>query len=142
MVGTTKARVYIVGSLRNPKVADVAERLRKEGHYVFDSWLAAGPKADDYWQAHEKNRGLTFEEALRDHAAQNVKDFDARNMLNCDCLVLMMPCGKSGHTELGWAIGKGKRGFVLLDGEPDRWDVMYAFTEKVCTSIEQLIEVL
>ena len=137
-----KARVYIVGSLRNPKVMEYANILREAGHYVFDDWMAAGPEADDYWLKYEKQKGVTMEQALRSKAAQHVLSFDATNMMDCDAIVLAMPAGKSGHLELGWAIGKGKRGFVLLDGEPDRWDVMYAFTEKVCTSIEELVEAL
>ncbi len=41
-------KVYVIGSLRNPKIANVAETLRQRlGVEVFDDWLAAGPEADD-----------------------------------------------------------------------------------------------
>jgi hypothetical protein len=57
-----------------------------------------------------------------------------------------MPAGKSGHLELGYAIGSGKRGFVCFDQEPDRWDVMYRFAIQsggdVCFSYNRLVEVL
>jgi hypothetical protein len=36
-----------------------------------------------------------------------------------------MPAGRSGHLELGLIMGQGKPGFVLFDGEPEKWDQMY-----------------
>ena len=40
-------RLYVIGSLRNPAVPQVAKRLREAGFLVFDDWYAAGPEADD-----------------------------------------------------------------------------------------------
>jgi len=40
-------KLYLIGSLRNPRVPEVAEILRWNGHLVFDDWYAAGPEADD-----------------------------------------------------------------------------------------------
>ena len=48
-----------------------------------------------------------------------------------------MPAGKSAHLELGWVIGKGKKGFIVLDN-PDRWDVMYLFADGVFAGFEEL----
>jgi len=39
--------------------------------------------------------------------------------------VLMLPAGRSGHLELGQIMGDRKPGFILLDEDYDRWDVMY-----------------
>jgi hypothetical protein len=52
------------------------------------------------------------------------------------------PAGKSGHLELGYAIGAGKPGFILLEGEPDRFDVMLNFATGVFDKKEQLFESL
>lgn len=135
-------RVYLISSLRNAGVIDHAEALRVHGHEVFDSWYAAGPEADDYWQKYVTARGLSYEEALREFAAQHVFNFDKTHLDRADAVVLLMPAGKSGHLELGYAIGKGKRGFILLDKVPDRFDVMYAFCERVCETFEELTEAL
>lgn len=40
-------------------------------------------------------------------------DFDA--MLRADTFILVLPCGRSAHLELGWAVGAGKRTAILLD---------------------------
>lgn len=119
--------IYLIGSLRNPQVPVVAELLRKAGFDVFDDWYAAGPEADDYWQKYENARGHTYGEALAGYAAQHVFAFDKYHLDRCEMALLMLPAGKSGHLELGYAAGKGKHTFILLDKVPDRYDVMYQF---------------
>ena len=133
--------IYLIGSLRNPKVPAVANALREAGQEVFDDWYAAGPEADDKWRDYERGRGHSFQEALRGFAARNVYLFDRRHLERADAVVLVLPAGKSGHLEFGWAIGKGKRGFILLD-DPERWDVMYQFADGICGSVEELVECL
>lgn len=138
-----KRRIYLIGSLRNPAVPAIAWQLRQAGHEVFDDWFAAGPEADDWWQRYEqKNRGHTFSEALKGHAAQHVFHHDKRHLDRCDTAVLVLPAGKSGHLELGYMIGQGKPGYILLDKEPERYDVMYCFATGVFTDIGRLVEEL
>lgn len=134
--------IYIVGSLRNPAVQDVAEELRNLGWEVFDDWFAAGPEADDYWQKYEERRGRTYEEALQGHANWNVFQFDHGHLMEADAALMIMPAGKSCHLELGFTIGAGKRGFVLFDREPERWDAMYRFCEKVFFNNEYMLDYL
>ena len=134
--------VYVIGSLRNPEVTKIANILREDGHDVFDDWMAAGPEADDYWMKYEKERGHDLATALQGFAAQHVFHFDKHHLDAADAVVLVMPAGKSGHLELGYSIGKGKRGYILLDKEPERFDVMYAFAAGIYTKLDQLREVL
>jgi nucleoside 2-deoxyribosyltransferase len=105
---------------------------------VFDDWFAAGPEADDRWQAYEQNRGRPYDAALKGEAAQNVFRFDQRHISDSDTGVLYLPAGKSGHMELGVMIGMGKPGFIVMDKEPERWDVMYNFATGVFFSWEDL----
>lgn len=130
--------IYLIGSLRNPKVAEVASQLRGDGYEVFDDWMAAGPEADDKWQEYERARGHDYAGALKGLAAKHVYEYDRFHLSRADQVILMLPAGKSGHLELGWAIGKGKPGYILLDGEPDRYDVMYLFAQGVFTSLGAL----
>lgn len=53
---------------------------------------------------------------------------------------MVLPCGKSGHLEFGWAIGKGKPGYILFDGEPERYDVMYQFAWDVLFHVDEVVE--
>ena len=135
--------LYVVGSLRNPKIHKVAQEIRdKTNVEVFDDWYAAGPEADDYWRTYELDRGRTYEEALVGRAATNTFRYDKSNLDRCDACVLVLPAGKSGHLELGYFIGCGKPGYILLDAEYDRWDVMYRFATKVVRTTDQLISEL
>lgn len=134
--------IYLIGSLRNPDVAGVAHILRQGGLDVFDDWLAAGPGADDAWRDYEKARGNTFKEALEGHAARHVFSFDRYHLERADAVVLVCPAGKSGHLELGWSLGRGKPGFILMDPNVDRWDVMYQFATGVTDEISELLEML
>lgn len=133
------ALIYTIGSLRNPAMPVVATALRKEGFEVFDDWFAAGPIADDSWQEYEKAKGISYPEALRSYAAQHVFEFDKHHLNRADIALLVLPAGKSGHIELGYMIGLGKPGYVLFDKEPDRWDVMYAFTKNIFFNVDDLV---
>jgi len=130
-------KIYLIGSLRNPEVPKIANRIRELGFEVFDDWYAAGPEADDKWRDYEKARGHTYKEALKGLAADHVYQFDLKHLNECDIAVLYLPAGKSGHLELGYVIGKGKKGYILLDN-PERWDVMYLFADGVFHDFEEL----
>lgn len=119
--------VYLIGSLRNEKIPQTAEVLRQAGHSVFDDWFAAGPEADDYWQRYEKRKGNSLPEALNGYAANHVFEFDKLHLDRCDTSILVLPAGRSGHLELGYSRGRGKDCAILLEEEPDRYDVMYRF---------------
>ena len=135
--------IYLIGSLRNSQMPVIRQTLEDAlQEEVFCSWYAAGPEADDKWMEYEKGRGLKYTEALYDYAAQHVYRFDKNHIERSDRVVLAYPAGRSGHLELGYAIGYGKPGFVLLDKEPERWDVMLAFADGVFMSVDELIEEL
>ena len=135
-------RVYLIGSLRNPEVPNVAQMIRSLGHEVFDDWYAAGPEADDFWQKYEQGRGHTYIQALDGHAAQHVYEYDKSHLDRCDGAVLVLPAGKSGHLEFGYMIGQGKKGYILLDEKKERWDVMYKFATAVLSTKEELCKTL
>ena len=107
---------------------------------MFDDWFAPGPEADDYWQKYETARGHSYKEALRGYAAQHIFAFDFYHLNRAAIGLLALPAGKSGHLEFGWLIGKGVPGYILLDKEPERWDVMSQFANGVFTSIGELID--
>lgn len=137
-------KVYLIGSLRNPEIPIIAKGIRRRFPFVevFDDWYAAGPEADDYWQKYETTKGNDMARALNGHAAKHVFSFDKRHLDASDIGILVMPAGKSGHLEIGYMAGKGKRTYVLLDKEPERFDVMYNFTNGVYTDIGMLLEEL
>lgn len=133
--------VYVIGSLRNPEVPRIAIALRDDGHEVFDDWYAAGTTADDEWRDYEKGRGRSFQLALHGYSAQHTFKFDRLHLERADAGVLVMPAGKSAHLELGWLLGRGRRGLILLDS-PERWDIMYAFADVVTDKFETIRDAL
>lgn len=116
--------IYVIGSLRNEAIPEVANSLRNIGLEVFDEWYSAGPEADDFWRKHQKGKGLTYKQALAGKAATNVFEFDKKNLDASDAALLVLPAGKSGHLELGYMAGCGKPSFILLDETPkldEKW---------------------
>jgi nucleoside 2-deoxyribosyltransferase len=135
-------KVYVIGSLRNPKIPEIANKIREAGFEVFDDWYAAGPEADDKWKEYEQGRGRSYTEALGGAAATNVFEFDKKHLDSSDAVVLVLPAGKSGHMELGYCLGKGLPGYILLEEGSDRWDVMYKFADGVYKTVDELAQVM
>lgn len=137
-------KVYLGGSLRNPRVREVANRLREKGIEVFDDWASTAPDADDHWKAYEQARGRTFIEALQGHFARNVFEFDKAHLDEADAFVLVLPAGRSAHAELGYMAGCGKRTVVLLapEIEDERWDHMLQFAEYIVSTIDEVVAAL
>jgi hypothetical protein len=131
--------LYIIGSLRNPRVNELAVQLR-EAHpdvEVFDDWFSAGREADDYWKEYEQARGRSYQEALMGYAAKHVFEFDKHHLDRATHVILVLPAGKSGHMEIMYAAyGVGAKTAILLDPEDVRWDVMYQFIPTVLDSLE------
>lgn len=130
--------VYIIGSLRNPEVLTIANKVQEAGHEAFADWYGAGPEADDKWKEYNEARGRSYLDALASRGARAIFNFDKENIERADAVLLVAPAGKSGHLELGYALGKGKKGYYLLDN-PDRWDVMLQFCTLVTDKLEDII---
>ncbi len=126
--GPELLKVYVASSWRNMRQPKVVATLRRAGYQVYDF---RNPKE----HVHERDQGFhwadidsgwqswtpgEFVEAMEHPLAKDgfKRDFEA---LTCaDVVVLVMPCGRSAHLELGYAVGQGKRTIILLsDGEPE-----------------------
>lgn len=109
--------VYVASSWRNDYQPIVVRELRDAGHEVYDfktpDWNADGfhwSEIDGGWEQ------WNFESYLNalDHDLAKAgfkSDMDA--LAWCDACVLVLPCGRSAHLELGWAVGTGKNTCVL-----------------------------
>ena len=107
----TMAKIYVASSWRNQHQPEVVDALRKEGHKVYDfrnpkdnpggfRWSDVDENWQE-WQPEEYIRNLTHPVAEKGFKA----DLDA--MLWADTCVLVLPCGRSAHTEAGWFAGRG-----------------------------------
>ena len=119
--------------------------MREAGHDVYDfrnppsgdggfKWSNVDPNYMD-WTPEEYRQQLSCPQSER----QFRNDIEA--MLSCDACVLVLPCGRSAHTEAGWFAGKGKKviAYIPTQQEPE---LMYKLFSAVCCSIEEVITAL
>ena len=134
--------IYLIGSLANPKIPYFGNELRELGFEVYDQWWAPGPLADSYWRHYTKIRKMSYKDALNDLAAKHIFEFDKGLIDQSNIVVLLMNGGRSAHLELGYAIGMGKKGYILFDKEPKRYDVMYQFATDIFFNKDDLFDKL
>ena len=139
------ARVYVASSWRNQYFPEVVKRLREAGHEVYDfrnpphggagfHWTDIDPNAPD-WTYAQYAEGLHHPLAERQFQA----DIDALTW--ADTCVLVLPCGRSAHTEAGWMAGAGKRVIAYIP-EMVEPELMYKLFDGVAGSLDELVEKL
>ncbi len=138
-------KVYVASSWRNARQPEVVQAIRAAGHQVYDfrnpnegnrepdqcfHWSDIDPD----WQSWSP---LQFVGAL-DHPLAikgYLRDYEA--LESADAVVLVMPCGRSAHLELGFGVGMNKLSIILLsDGEPE---LMYKMVPNLVTSVDEVV---
>ena len=139
------ARIYVASSWRNPFFPEVVRRLREAGHVVYDfrnpphggkgfRWTDIDGNAPN-WTFGQYAEGLHHPLAERQFAA----DMEALEW--ADTCVLVLPCGRSAHTEAGWLAGSGRRVIAYIP-EMVEPELMYKLFDRVVGSLDDLIECL
>ncbi|MBU1172967.1 MAG: hypothetical protein KKD44_25685, partial [Proteobacteria bacterium] len=61
-----------------------------------------------------------------------------------DCVIMLMPCGRSSHLEAGYAKGQGKLLYIYGVFPRGEFDVMYGFANGLYRSeqIDEMVSVL
>lgn len=62
-------------------------------------------------------------------------------MLDSNVCVLLLPCGRSAHTEAGFLKGIGRKVYVVME-ELEEPEVMYTLFDGVCDGPEELLKML
>lgn len=139
------ARIYLASSWRNPHQEWMVPLLRQHGHQVYDfknpphstgfAWREIGLDAKTCTAAEYRQALLTHPRAAQGFNA----DFAA--MRWADTCLLVLPCGRSAHLELGWMAGAGKRTLILTqDGEEP--ELMALLADRILISPQEVIEEL
>ena len=137
------ARIYVASSWRNKYYPEVVERLRGAGHEVYDfrhpphggngfRWTDIDSGALTDWGFAEYAEGLHHPLAERQFAA------DLEALRWADTCVLVLPCGRSAHTEAGWLAGAGRR-VVAYIPEMIEPELMYKLFDAVVGSLDDLL---
>lgn len=111
-------KIYVASSWRNIYQPAVVDLCRKAGHEAYD-FRNPGPgdngfgwsEIDPAWKAWDFER---YRKLLDHPRAQQGFSLDMGALRDCDACLLVYPCGKSAHLELGWACGAGKRTALLV----------------------------
>lgn len=91
-----------------------------------------GAKGSDWEESEKYLRMIEHPRAIEGFNA----DFGA--MQKADAFVMVLPCGKSAHLELGWAVGMGKHTAILLE-DPVEPELMYKMVDHISTSLFDLL---
>lgn len=139
-------KIYVASSWRNDEpYLMVCDMLRMLGHDIYDFKNPPGGTAFNWRQLSPNWQNWTPQEyklALEHPMSQRGFQGDIRALDGCDACVLVLPCGKSAHLELGYALGRGKQGTVVMLA-PSEPELMYLMTDNgmgtnICTSLEDL----
>ena len=140
-----KHHIYVASSWRNVYYPDVVDKLRAAGHDVYDFRNPPSGDPGFKWGNVDPRYMEWTPEEYRDHLdhPKAVKQFgnDIEAMEACDTCVLVLPCGRSAHTEAGWFAGRRKKVFVYIP-EKQEPELMYKLFSGVCCSMEELIKAL
>lgn len=140
-----KRKIYLASSWRNAEQPRLVATLRDVGHEVYDfrnppnaslgfSWREVDP-AWESWSA------AVYREKLKTPRAQEGFNSDFDGMKWADTGVLLLPCGRSAHLELGWMAGAGKTTIILTrDGEEP--ELMALLADQICVSVDELLQAL
>ena len=130
----TPRKIYVASSWRNTFYPEVVARLREAGHDVYDFRFKWSSVSEDYMEWTPQQ----YREMLNHPKAERQFHNDIEAMEGCDVCVLVLPCGRSAHTEAGWFAGKGKLTIAYIP-EKQEPELMYKLFDKVCCTIEELI---
>lgn len=119
----------------------VVKRLCEAGHEVYDfrnpphggngfHWTDVDENAPN-WTFDEYAQGMHHPLAERQFKA----DLDALRW--ADTCVLVLPCGRSAHTEAGWMAGAGKRVIAYIP-EMVEPELMYKLFDEVVGTLDGL----
>ena len=134
-------KIYVASSWRNDRQPDVVNKLRYKGHDVYD--FKNPPNRSGFaWEQLDPN----WERWGADQFIMHLSHPDAKagfredmwHLGNADLTVLVMPCGRSAHLELGWAVGRGQRTAVLLSVSRSEPELMWKMADLITTSLYDL----
>lgn len=138
-------KIYLASSWRNKFQPNALVTLRNAGYKVYDfrnpaignhgfSWA----KIDQGWMQWTPAQ---FRDALRNFDVGQGFRADWQAMEWAEVFVLLLPCGKSAHLELGWAVGAGKPTIIWMP-ERSEPELMYKMVDHICLTSKEVLEAL
>ncbi len=139
------ARIYVASSWRNQHFPEVVKALRSAGHEVYDFQNPPHGGNGFHWTDIDENAlNWSFKQyvdGLHHPLANKQFSADLKALEWADTCVLVLPCGRSAHTEAGWMAGAKKKVVVYIP-EMVEPELMYKLFHYVTGSIDELLQYL
>jgi hypothetical protein len=121
-------RIYIASSWKNAlEVRKLAKILESEGHQVYDFTDETKHFSFNLNDVANRNE-IEYIKFLEDiPESRKAFDVDKAGLEWADTVIMLQPCGRSSHLELGYGVGKGKTGYIYGDLPLGEYDCMYHF---------------
>jgi hypothetical protein len=123
-------KIYVASSWRNELQPLIVRALRGLEHDVYDfrhpkpgddgfRWSEVGGPAG--YRHGDRICPAQYRQMLAHPRAAEGYESDISHVRDCDAVVYVLPCGRSASWEFGYAMGQGKRGYVVAfdDTEPE-----------------------
>lgn len=145
--------IYVASSWKNPIQIGVVAACQSAGLDVYDfrnpvgkdtgfHWSEVLPTWRSDWPVGLGEQTVPVEEYLegvQSFRADEGFSHDFNAMQKCDTCVLVLPCGRSAHLELGWFVGQGKKTAILLEQEFMVPELMYKMVDYLSPSLFDLL---
>jgi len=127
-------KIYIASSWKNQKaVLALAEYLERYGFEVDAFCRSSDTRYAFHWSELVDNEddlaNYDAVEMLADPRTKRAFKEDRKWLDWSDCVIMLMPCGRSSHLEAGYAKGQGKLLYIYGDFPKGEFDVMYGFAD-------------
>ena len=135
--------IYLASSWRNKYHKWVIEELRANKFSVYDFKKPDNLNRGFNWSDIDKKwkswSNSEYIKNLNHSIAINGYNKDMNSLFISDVVILLMPCGRSAHLEMGYGVGKNKKTAILVldESEPE---LMYKMVNKIFTNLSELLK--
>ena len=127
-------KIYVASSWRNEYQPGIVNFIRSLGHQVYDFRKPNGQEAGFHWSdidvAWTNWTPEEYRQALTHPLAVAGFQSDLAGMVWADAVVLVLPSGRSSHSEAAHEKGKGKPVVVYIP-EPIEPELMYKLFDNI-----------
>jgi hypothetical protein len=138
-------KIYVASSWRNVYQPFMVKDLKSLGFEVYDfrnpdpnnhgfRWS----EIDSAWQDWTPAQ---FAKALEHPVALEGFHRDMAALKDADVCILVMPCGRSAHLEMGYAVGAGKLTIIFMPNK-DEPELMYKMANYFVSDFATIIQIL
>ena len=142
-------KVFIASSWKNrEKVREIAVRLRKDGHRVYDFTDSNTRKIrecppESQQEPFDPETHKSYVEYLKTEKAARMYASIMNNQEGlrwCDLVIMLLPCGNDANMDFAYAIGQGKNSIVC--GMPRKGEQSYTqlWADKIIDNPDDVYE--